>query len=282
MSVGVTELDLGESIGPYRLDAKLGEGGMGVVFRAVRVTDGATVALKVLKRELASDAVYKQRFLHEARAARAVVNKHLVPIIEAGEADGYHYLAVTCIEGRSLDARIETEGPLPIDDIVRIVADVAAGLSALHREGLVHRDVKPTNILLNEEGDALLTDFGLARGEAYTVLTKPGHVMGTIDYLAPELIKGATATPSTDIYALGCTAYQCLTALPPFAASRSAIQIGLAHLQEEPPDPCVRRPDVAPRFCWTVMQALAKEPERRPPTATAYAVTLTAAARQRG
>jgi serine/threonine-protein kinase len=263
--VAVRALDVGHAIGPYRLETKLGEGGMGVVFRAVNVTDGTTVALKVLKGELSGDAAYKQRFLHEARAAGAVENKHLVPIVEAGEIDGYHYLAATCVDGESLDKRIEADGPLPVDDIVRIVADVASGLGALHREGLVHRDVKPANILLDEEGNALLTDFGLARGEAYTVLTKPGHVMGTIDYLAPELIKGATATPSTDIYALGCTAYQCLTAVPPFAASRSAIQIGLAHLQEEPPDPCTRRPDVAPRFCWTVLQALAKEPALRPP-----------------
>ena len=275
------ELAVGDRLGPYRLDSLLGEGGMGIVFRAEREPDGSVVALKVLRKELSADEVYRRRFIHEARVAEEVQHKHLVPILEAGEAEGRSYLAVACVQGRSLEERIGTDEPLPLADTLRVAAEVGAALDSLHRSNLVHRDIKPSNILLDEDGNAMLTDFGLARGRAYTVLTKPGQVMGTLDYLAPELIRGAPADAASDIYAFGCVVFECLTGGPPFG-SKSMFEVGVAHLEEEPPDPRTSRDDLPPGFGWAVLQALAKEPARRPPTATAYAHMLGMAARASG
>jgi serine/threonine-protein kinase len=194
-------------------------------------------------------------------------------VLEAGEAEGRSYLAVAYVRGRSLEARIQEEGALPLGDIVRLTTEVAAGLDALHRLDLIHRDIKPSNIMLDEEGSAMLTDFGLAKGRAYTVLTKPGQVMGTLDYLAPELIKGRPAGPTSDVYALGCVVFECLAGRAPFA-HKSVFQVGVAHLEEEPPDPCAERSDAPEGLSWAVVRALEKDPAKRPPTATAYAQML--------
>jgi serine/threonine-protein kinase len=266
---GEGELLPGGTLGPYRLESILGEGAVGVVFRATREPGGDVVALKVLKQQLSRDEVFRRRFVHEARVAAEVQHKHLVPILEAGEADGRSYLAVQYVAGPSLEERIRAAGPLPLDEILSMAAQAGAGLDALHRKGLVHRDIKSSNIMLDEQGEAALTDFGLAKGPAYTVLTRPGQVMGTLDYMAPELIKGEPASPASDLYALGCVIYECITGAPPFA-HKSMLQVGLAHLGEDPPDPLVARPDLPKDLSWAVLQALAKEPERRPPTATAY------------
>ena len=273
------ELDVGDHIGVYRLVRFLGEGGMGIVFEAVREPDGETVALKVLKRELAGDETYKRRLAHEARAASDVLHKHIVPVLEAGEAGGHNYLAVGYVHGRSLRERIAEEGPLTLEEIPRLVSEVGAGLDALHDAGLVHRDVKPANIMLDESGSAMLTDLGLARGRAYTVLTKPGQVMGTLDYIAPELIQGQQASPASDIYALGCTVFECVAGEPPFA-SKGSFEVAVAHLEDTPPDPCRERTDVPASLSWAVLQALHKDPARRPPTATAYARGVQVAATQ--
>jgi serine/threonine-protein kinase len=244
-----------------------------VVFRAVHEPDGAVVALKILRAELSGDETFRQRFVHEARAAGAVRHKHLVPIEDAGEADGHPYLAVAFVRGQTLEARLAKEGPLPIDDLVRVVAHVASGLDALHGAGIVHRDVKPSNVMLDESGGANLTDFGLAKGRAYTVLTKPGMVMGTLDYLAPEMLRGQPATPASDIYALGCLAYECTAGRAPFS-DKSMFELASAHLNVEPQDPCANRSDAPEGLSFAILQALAKEPEKRPPTATAYATML--------
>jgi serine/threonine-protein kinase len=264
------DLEPGDRLGPYRLEERLGEGAMGVVFRAVREPEGGEVALKVLRAELASDETFRRRFEHEARAAGEVRHKHLVPIEDAGEADGRPYLAVTFVPGRTLADRLAEEGPLSIDELVRVVAHVASGLDALRAAGIVHRDVKPSNVILDAAGAAYLTDFGLAKGRAYTVLTKPGMVMGTLDYLAPEALRGAEATPASDIYALGCLAYECVAGRAPFA-DRSMFELASAHLSVEPPDPCAGRADAPRGLSWAILQALEKEPKKRPPTATAYA-----------
>jgi serine/threonine protein kinase len=246
---------------------------MGLVYRAVREADGETVAVKVLKRSLSRDSIYRQRFVREAEVAKRVEHRHLVPVVEAGEDEGVYYLAMQYVEGGSLDDRIEATGPLPLRESVRIVAEVASGLDALHREGLVHRDVKPSNIMLDREGNAALTDFGLARGPAFTVLTKPGQVMGTLDYIAPELISGSAATPASDVYALGCVMYECLTGQAPFAGLR-IFEIAVAHVERQPTNPCELRPEVSADLGWASLSALAKEPERRPTTAQAYARML--------
>jgi len=265
-------------VGSYRLDDVLGEGAMGVVYRAVRDGDGAVVALKLMRTELAADAIYRQRFLREARVAAQVEHPHLVSILEAGEDGGRPYLAVVYVAGRSLAERIAGPDPLSVEETVAVVAQVGAGLDALHAAGLVHRDVKPANVMLDGAGTALLGDYGLAKGRAFTVLTRPGQVIGTLDYLAPELIRTGQAGTASDVYALGCLAYECLAGGPPFAGLNT-FQVGVAHLEEEPPDPCAGRDDAPASLSWAVLRALEKDPARRPNTGTAYAHMLTLAAR---
>ena len=178
----MTELEAGGRLGPYRLGEVLGEGGVGIVFKAVHEADGRVVALKVLRDELSADETYRRRFAREGKIAGGLSHPHLVPVLDAGEADGHPYLAARYVDGVSL-AELLDEGPLPASAVLRVVAEVATGLDAVHREGLVHRDVKPWNILLDESGTSFLTDFGLAKGAAATVLTRPGYVVGTLDYL---------------------------------------------------------------------------------------------------
>jgi len=269
-------LEVGHGLGPYRIEARLGQGGMGVVFRAIH-DDGRTVALKVLRDELGTDERFRRRLAHEARAAIAVTHPNLVPVLETGEADGRLYLAVGYVHGRSLAERLAGDGPLPVADLVRLAGEVGAGLDALHRHGIVHRDVKPGNILLAADGTAVLGDFGLAKSQAWTVLTRTGQVLGTPTYLAPELIRGGSATPLSDLYGLGCVLFECLDGSPPFGG-RSVLQVGMAHLQEEPRDPAAGRAEVPPALAWTVRQALAKDPARRPPSVTALTRMLRLAA----
>jgi serine/threonine protein kinase len=273
-------IQIGQRLGPYRIEARLGQGGMGIVFRALHDGDGRTVALKVLRDELGADEAFRRRLAREARAAAEVDHPNLAPVLEAGEADGRLYLAVGYVEGRSLAERLAAAGPLPLADLVRLAAEVGDGLDALHRRGIVHRDVKPANILLAADGSAVLGDFGLAKGRAWTVLTSPGQVLGTLDYLAPELIRGEPAGPLSDLYALGCVLYECLAGAPPFAG-RGVLRIGVAHLEEEPGDPAAGRADVPPALAWTVRQALAKDPARRPPSPAALARMLRLAAAER-
>jgi serine/threonine protein kinase len=273
------ELEPGDTLGPYRLEAVLGEGGMGLVFKAHRDGDDRPVALKVLKRQLSGDLVFQQRFQHEARAAAEVHHPHLVAILESAEWDGRHCLACAYVDGGSLTDRVASTGPLPLADVVRVVTEVGAGLDALHTAGVRHRDIKPSNVLFDSDGSALLTDFGLAKGRAYTVLTRPGQVMGTLDYLAPELIRGQPATPATDIYALGCVAFECVAGRAPFG-DKGAFQVGLAHLEEAPPDPCAERPELPALFSAAILTALEKDPEQRPATAGAYAELLRTASEE--
>jgi eukaryotic-like serine/threonine-protein kinase len=268
-------LQPGDAFGEYLIDEPLGQGGMGIVFRAIR-EDGAVVALKVLKPGLVSDEKATRRFAREARAAAEVVHPHLIEVVDAGDVDGTAYLAMRHVAGRSLDDRIHEHGPLTVPDTTRIVAEVAAALDALHAADFVHRDVKPSNILLDDERGALLTDFGFAKRRDYSMLTAPGQVLGTLDYIAPELLRGAEPGPRTDLYALGCVAFACVSGAPPFAG-HSVFEVGLAHLGDPPPDPCAERDDAPPGLSEAVLAALAKRPEERPPSATAYAELLLAA-----
>jgi len=252
------------------VENELGRGATGVVFRA-RAANGELVALKVLNSALAGDAAFQARRARELRIAKEVRHEHLVSILADGEADGQPYLVLELLSGGSLAERLRP-GPLRLDGMLRVIAEIGAGLDALHRQGIVHRDVKPSNIMLRENGSAALTDFGLAKGAAYTVLTRPGQVLGTLDYLAPELVRGQPATPASDLYALGCVAFECLAGHPPFS-DRSLFGVGTAHLEEEPPDP------PAPvEVSWALTRALQKNPADRPPTATTYAHLLRAAA----
>ena len=250
---------------------------MGQVFRATDTATGDVVALKVIKPEHA-DSEHARRFEHEARAAAEVSHRNLVGVMGAGEADGRRYLAMRFVAGQSVAQRIEARGPLPVDATVRLVRHVAAGLEALHGAGLVHRDVKPSNIMLDEDGVAALTDFGLAKGSDYSALTAAGQAIGTIDYMAPELIKGQAPVPASDIYSLGCVVYECLAGKPPFGG-RGMLQVGLGHLEETPADPCAGRDDAPEHLRAAVITALEKAPEARPRTATAYARLVALATR---
>jgi serine/threonine protein kinase len=269
---------VGEAVGPYRIEAVLGEGGMGQVFRAAHAQTGSLVALKLLRPEYAGDEGLIRRLLREARAARTVEHRHLVGLLDAGQDGDRHYLALELVPGVTVGERIDAEGALGLDEVVRIAADVAAGLDALHSAGIVHRDIKPSNVLLDADGAARVTDFGLAKGSDYSALTLPGQMLGTIDYLAPEVIRGDEPTAASDIYAFGCLVYACVAGGPPFGG-RGLLQIGVGHLDEEPPDPCAERSDAPDGFGQAVAYALRKEPSERPSTATAYARLIAVGAR---
>jgi serine/threonine-protein kinase len=274
------ELRAGEQLGPYRLDALLGEGQMGVVFRARREGNGEVVALKVLRDELAGDELYRRRFEREARIASEIAHEHIVPVVDFGQASGRLYLAALYVAGIPLSERIASPAPISLAEALSLVNQLAGALEAIHARGLVHRDVKPANVIVGEDGTAALTDFGLARGIAETVLTKPGTVVGTVEYLAPELIRGEPPSATSDVYALGCLFYECLAGAPPFAG-KGLVETLLAHVREEPPELTKIRPELPEDTCWAALRALAKDPEERPPTAKTYARLLRASARAR-
>jgi serine/threonine-protein kinase len=267
----------GDELGPYSLLSLLGKGQMGIVFQARRETDGESVALKILRHELAEDQLYRRRFEREARIASELVNEHVVPVVDFGESSGRLYIAALFVPGPSLSERIESQGTLSLAEALRLASDLSDALESLHTDGLVHRDVKPANVMLDEGGTAALTDFGLARGVADTVLTRTGIVVGTVDYLAPELIRGQQADRASDVYALGCLLYECLAGAPPFA-DKAFVETLLAHVTDAPPDLAELRPDLTESVSWAVLKALAKDPAERPESATAYARLLSASA----
>ena len=262
----------GRRVGRYTLEVPLGEGAIGVVFSAT-AADGARVALKLLRPELADDVIALARFAREARLSQAVGARHLVPILELGEADGLTYLVMPYYRGGSLAVRIRALGRLGVDETLELAAQLGRGLDSLHDRGIVHRDVKPSNVLLDDAGIAALTDFGLARAQDWTRITHADQLLGTPHYLAPELIAGLEATQASDVYALGCLLYECLVGEPPFAA-RNLAELGFAHLTETPPDPRERRPDLPAELARALLVALEKDPAARPTTATALARML--------
>jgi serine/threonine protein kinase len=271
-----TELAPGDTVGPYRIEGVLGVGGMGRVYRAT-APNGELVALKLVKSDLARDTVFRKRFDREARIAQRVSHPNLVPVLDTGEENGIPYLTQRFIQGGSLADQIEKLGQLPIETALRGVSEVAGALDALHANDLIHRDVKPANILIDEQGVSYITDFGLAKDTQGSLLTRPGQAVGSLDYMAPEQIRGEEVTAATDVYALGCVMCECLSGAPPFA-DRQGMRVLWAHLQDQPPDPCVKRTDAPPGLGPAVLTALAKDPAERPPTATAYAQAIRAAA----
>jgi serine/threonine-protein kinase len=252
---------------------------MGVVYRAVRAPDEETVALKVLRGELSADETFRKRFAREGELASSLDHDHLIPVLDYGELEGRYFMAARYVGGRSLAERLK-EARFDAPQITRLIAHVGSALDAVHGQGLVHRDVKPANIIVDEAGSAALTDFGVARGQAHTVLTKQGRVVGTPDYLAPEVIRGERAVPATDLYGLGCVGYECAAGSPPFAAKRTIAETCLAHLNEQPPDLATRRPDLPWSFIGALLRALAKDPSERPTTGMAYARLLRAGAKR--
>jgi serine/threonine protein kinase len=261
-------------VGEYRIESVLGVGGMGIVYEATG-PDERRVAVKLIKEDFAQDETFLRRFRREARIAQTVSNPYVVPVLETGDHDGLPYLAALFIEGGSLEAKLEREGPLDVPVAVRICAQVADGLKALWAAGMVHRDIKPANILLDSAGKAYITDFGLAKDSQGTALTRPGQALGSMDYMAPEQIRGEPVTAATDIYALGCLMFECIDGRPPFA-DHGGMQILWAHLREEPPDP--KRENLPPEFIRALKVALRKQPSERPSTSVEYARSLSQAA----
>jgi len=267
---------IGTEFGGYHVDGLLGQGGMGKVYKATG-PDDSRVALKLVKQDYAQDETFRRRFSREARIAQTVKHPNVVPVVATGEHDGIPYMAQQFIDGESLDEQLKRHGPLDTATAVKICTDVAAGLEALWAAGMVHRDIKPANILIDEEGRGWITDFGLAKDTQGSLLTLPGQALGSMDYMAPEQIRGEEVSAATDIYALGCVMYECMCGRPPFADVQG-MRILWAHLQDPPPDPVSLRPDLPPEFAKVLMTALEKDREKRPARAGEYAQMLAAAA----
>lgn len=249
---------------------------MGTVYRAI-APSGEHVALKLIKREFARDRVFRRRFEREVRIAQQIRHSRIVAVLDAGEHDGIPYLAQRFVPNGSLAERLEREGALAVDAAVKVCTQIASGLDALHLAGLVHRDVKPGNILLDEQAAAYITDFGLAKDTQGTALTRPGQAIGSLDYMAPEQIRGDPVSPATDVYALACVMFECLVGKPVFA-DRRGMAVLWAHLQDTPPTVSAQRPDVPPDVGTAILLGLEKNPTRRPQGARTFANMLRAAA----
>jgi hypothetical protein len=260
-------LRAGSLVAGYRLEAQVGAGGMAVVFRARDERLGRLVALKVLVPALAADPGFRRRFIAESRAAAAVDDPHIIPIYEAGEADGALFIAMRFVRGGDLRQVLHREGALPPDRATGFISPVASALDAAHGAGLVHRDVKPANILVdarqNRPDHLYLSDFGVSKGAISSVsLTGAGHFLGTPDYSAPEQIQGLAVDGRIDQYALACVAYQLLTGVVPFERDQG-MAVLFAHLSEPPPSLAARRPGLPEAADAVLARALAKVPEKR-------------------
>lgn len=271
-SDSTTGVQPGQSVGPYRIESVLGVGGMGHVYKAT-APSGEQVALKLVKADLARDTTFRKRFDREARIAQTVDHPHLVPVLDTGEEDGVPYLIQRFIEGGTLADEIEKHGQIELATAARVCHEVAAALDALHSGGLIHRDVKPANILVDRQGVAFITDFGLAKDTQGSLLTRPGQALGSLDYMAPEQIRGEDVTAATDVYALGCVMWECAVGRPPFA-DRQGMRVLWAHLQDKPAEPSTERPDLPPQAGAAIMRALEKDAAARPQSASEFAREL--------
>src|SRR3954452_21871279 len=264
----------GDTVGPYRITRVIGRGRMGVVFEGVE-DGGEAVAIKVVTTELSQDEVFVRRFKREGDAAQKIWHPNVVPVLASGEEHGLPYLVQKLIPGGSLAERV-ANGQLDIGTTVRLLTGPAAGIDALHGSGLVHRDIKPANILL--DGDtAYVSDFGLAKDSQASNLTRPGQALGSLDYMAPEQIRGEDVSPATDIYGLGCLVIECLTGTPPFGG-RPSMRVLFAHLQEEPPDLPSQRNDISAATAKAINRAMEKDPEDRQASASGYIQSIARAA----
>jgi hypothetical protein len=268
--------------GPYRLESLLGRGGMGEVYRAVDTEHDRVVALKVLSTHLAADQRYQERFRREAHMAARLNEPHVIPIHRYGEIDGRLYLDMRLVDGEDLAAVLERDGPLEPARAVAVLEQVAAALDAAHAQGLVHRDVKPSNVLLTgpaERPFPYLVDFGIARAlddRAGPGLTETGTALGSFEYMAPERFQEQPVDRRADVYSLACVLFECLTGRKVFLGDGLGTLM-IAHLQTTPPAPSAVRPGVPVAFDAVVATGLAKDPDRRYPTAGALAVAARAA-----
>ena len=263
--------------GRYELQAVAGAGGMSSVYRARDTVLERTVAIKILHEHFSDDPAYVERFRREARALAQLNHPNIVTVIDRGEYEGRQFIVFEHVEGDNLKELIEREGQLPVDQALGLVHQVARGLAFAHEHGVVHRDVKPHNVLIDEDGVAKVTDFGIARSlEPADGLTETGTLLGTSEYIAPEQASGHRVDERSDQYSLAAVLYELLAGEPPYTG-QNFMAVALKHLQD--PVPSVRdvRPDVSPRLDAIVARALAKRPEDRFPSTDAFMAALEAA-----
>ena len=257
--------DVGSSIGPYRIEELLGRGGMGVVYRATDLRLGRPVALKLLSPELSGDARFRARFERESHLAASIDHAGIIPVYEAGDADGLLYIAMRYVDGSDLAQLLRCEGPLEPSRAIELVGQLAEALDAAHARGLIHRDVKPSNALVVREGareHVYLADFGLTKTSGPDSVTASGQVMGTVAYMAPEVIRGEQPGSAADVYALGCVLFECLTGEVPFTGSNEAAVI-YGHLETPPPSVQERAAQLPVALDPVIARALAKDPAER-------------------
>ncbi len=260
MTHAATDL-VGQTLGPYTLERLLGQGGYAFVF-AARQPDGTPVAIKVLKPRYAGDPQFESRFRNESETAAKLEHPHIIRIRSVAKSGEHVYFAMDlCAD--SLGARIVREGPLPEDDILRLARDITAGLEFAHRQGVIHRDLKPDNVLIRSDGAAILTDFGIARAvSGYIASTGVNMTIGTPHYLSPEQAQGRPLDQRADFYALGVTLYKAATGDVPFS-SNDWFELARMHVEDPPPSLRRKRPELSKRFERLVMKCLAKHPDDR-------------------
>lgn len=270
---------LGTRFGPYELKSLIGVGGMGEVYRAWDTAKERTVAIKLLRPDMAADPAFQERFRRESRVAARLQEPHVIPVHDFGDIDGVLYIDMRLVEGASLKELIRTAGPLPATRAVSIIAQVAAALDAAHSNGLVHRDIKPENVLLTHDDFAYIVDFGIAHGGGEANVTKTGLVIGSCAYMAPERISGERGGPASDIYSLTCLLYECLTGRAPYDSGDLREIMG-AHLFSPPPRPSIMRRGISRAFDEVIERGMAKKPTDRYTTAGELAKAAAAAAEQ--
>jgi len=274
------EFQIGSQVAGYRLVEQIGRGGMAVVYRAHDSRLDRHVALKIMAPGLAQDDAFRQRFIRESRAAAAVDHPNIIPVFEAGEASGVLFIAMRFVQGRDVRSLLDATGPLPPARATEIISQVASALDAAHAHGLVHRDVKPANMLLDESvgGDrhehVYLSDFGLSKQSlSQTGLTSQGQFLGTLDYVAPEQIEGRPVDGRTDLYALACAAFELLSGAPPFRRD-GGLAVIYAQLSTPPPPLTSRRAGLPPAIDQVMAKGMAKSPDDRYRTCGEFAAAL--------
>ncbi|MEA2449180.1 MAG: hypothetical protein QOG63_1112 [Thermoleophilaceae bacterium] len=271
------EIGIGTTIGGYRLDQLIGQGGMGVVYMGSSVESGARVAIKLLTPDLARQSGFRERFVREARYANSLRHPNVIEVYDAGEQDGVLYIVMQYIEGTDLKNLFARDGALAPDRTVSLLGQVASALDAAHAQGLLHRDIKPGNIMIQpasspgEPEHCYLADFGLSKNVSSDsiALTAQGEFVGTIDYTAPELVLGKQADSRLDVYSLGCLFYECLAGQPPFNKERD-VEVLYAHIQDPPPKITAMRGDVPAALDDVIAKAMAKKPDDRYETCRAF------------